>query len=300
MTARHMITAAAAATALVAAPLEGQQSTFRSGRTVVSVNVSVKAGNAPVAGLAAGDFELTDNDVRQTIDAVGVEAVPIDVTLVLDTSGSAARAIRQLLADVQAIAGRLRPADRLRLLTIDTYVHQVLPMQPAGKQVWPARIPFNGASAVHDALVAGLLTRVDVDRRHLIVAMTDGIDTSSTLDAEAVRRLTGRSDAVLHIVALTGQAAPPPVPPNWLPRRDAEIPTLQDAARRTGGELYPAGSLGAGVVGAFERVFDEFRTSYVLRYTPARVTTQGWHELQVKTTRPGKFTVRARRGYFGG
>ena len=48
------------------------------------------------------------------------------------------------------------------------------------------------------------------------------------------------------------------------------------------------------------RVFEDFRSSYVLRYTPARVTARGWHELEVKTTRAGRLTVRARRGYFGG
>lgn len=299
MTARNAITAAALA-ALVAAPAAQSQSTFRSGTTVVSVHVSVKAGNVPVAGLAAADFTLKDNGVTQTIDAVAVEAVPIDVTLVVDTSGSAAGAIARLLADAQQISGRLRATDRFRLMTIDTYVHQLLPMQAPERQVWPARIPYNGASAVHDALVAGLLTPVDVDRRHLVVAMTDGVDTTSTLDADTVRRVAGRSDAVMHIVALDGQSAPSPIPPNWLPRRDADLDILQEAARRTGGELSPAGALGANVVAAFDRVFEDFRSSYVLRYTPARVAARGWHELEVKTTRPGKLTLRARRGYFGG
>ncbi len=285
---------------LVAAPAAAPQPAFRSGTTIVSVNVSVKAGSAPVAGLTAPDFVLTDQGVRQTIDAVAIEAVPIDVTLVLDTSGSTAGGIRRLLADVRAIAGRLRSVDRFRLLTIDTYVHQILPMQAATQQAWPARIPLNGASAVHDALAAGLLTRVDVDRRHLIVAITDGIDTTSTLEADAVRRIAGRTDAVLHVVGVHGEVAPAPVPPNWLPRRDADLDVLQDAARRTGGELYPAGELGLDLAGAINTVFDDFRSSYVLRYTPARVSPRGWHELEVKTTRPGKLTVRARRGYFAG
>jgi VWFA-related protein len=300
MTVRNAMAAAAAVATVVASPAAQSQSTFRSGTIAVSVNVSVKAGNVPVSGLGAADFTLKDNGVPQTIDAVGVEAVPIDVTLVLDTSGSAAGAIPRLLADVQKIAGRLRTTDRFRLLTIDTYVHQVLPMQPAGRQVWPTRMAYNGASAVYDALVAGLLTPVDVDRRHLIVAMTDGLDTTSTLDADAVRRVAGRADGVLHIIEVSGEPARAPVPPNWLPRRDAQPDVLQDAARRTGGDFYPAGSLGADVVGAFDRVFEDFRSSYVLRYTPARVTPRGWHELEVNTTRPGKLTVRARRGYFGG
>jgi hypothetical protein len=45
---------------------------------------------------------------------------------------------------------------------------------------------------------------------------------------------------------------------------------------------------------------EEFRTSYMLRYSPQGVAGAGWHEITVKIARPGKFDVRARRGYEGG
>jgi VWFA-related protein len=285
-------------TALSAAA-SAPQSRFRSGTTSVSVNVSVRAGNTPATGLTASDFVLTDNGVQQAIDSVAVEAVPIDVTLILDTSGSTAGGIGRLVTDAREIAGLLRPIDRLRLLTIDTYVHQLLPMQPAKDHAWPSRISFNGASSVYDALVAGMIAPVDVDRRHLVVAMTDGKDTTSVLNAATVRDVAGRSDAVLHVVIVDLPSAPPPVPRNWLPRRDSDLDGLQEAARRSGGQLHRPGPLLSSTVRAFEAVFDDFRQSYVLRYTPARVRPDGWHEIQVKIERRGNYTVRARKGYFG-
>jgi hypothetical protein len=42
-----------------------------------------------------------------------------------------------------------------------------------------------------------------------------------------------------------------------------------------------------------------FRTSYVIQYTPSNVAGPGWHELDVRVTRPARATVRARKGYFG-
>ena len=45
------------------------------------------------------------------------------------------------------------------------------------------------------------------------------------------------------------------------------------------------------------RILDEFRSSYVLRYTPRGVDRPGWHEIDVRIVRPGSFTVRARKGY---
>jgi hypothetical protein len=44
----------------------------------------------------------------------------------------------------------------------------------------------------------------------------------------------------------------------------------------------------------------DFRTSYVLQYTPRGVPLQGWHELLVEVKPPGSFTIRARKGYEGG
>ena len=53
--------------------------------------------------------------------------------------------------------------------------------------------------------------------------------------------------------------------------------------------------------GDFKQIFDDFRASYVLRYTPAGVSREGWHDLNVKVRAPdtSKMTIRARRGYWG-
>ena len=62
----------------------------------VAISASVKRDNAPVANLTAADFRLTDNGVPQSIDAVTIESVPLDVTLFMDTSGSTAGALDRM------------------------------------------------------------------------------------------------------------------------------------------------------------------------------------------------------------
>ncbi len=51
---------------------------------------------------------------------------------------------------------------------------------------------------------------------------------------------------------------------------------------------------------AFLRALEDFRTSYVLRYTLEGVSSAGWHDVAVRVVKPGtRYQVRARRGYVG-
>jgi hypothetical protein len=75
------------------------------------------------------------------------------------------------------------------------------------------------------------------------------------------------------------------------------LDALQIAVHRTGGALYQEVS---GLPATFRKVLDEFRTGYVLRYTPHGVPREGWHEIIVKSTRRRSYDVRARKGYEGG
>jgi hypothetical protein len=53
--------------------------------------------------------------VTQSIDAVTIESVPLDVTLFMDTSGSTAGALDRMKSNVISIAKMLRPDDRIPL-----------------------------------------------------------------------------------------------------------------------------------------------------------------------------------------
>jgi PhoPQ-activated pathogenicity-related protein len=50
----------------------------------------------------------------------------------------------------------------------------------------------------------------------------------------------------------------------------------------------------------FEQVLADFRQRYLVHYTPTGVSEKGWHTITVRLKKPAKYTVTARRGYFGG
>src|SRR3954467_12474937 len=89
------------------------QSTFRSGVDVVQVDVSVMRGGKAVAGLAAGNFSLTDNGVAQEVASATLDTLPLNVILALDVSGSVAgEELAHLIQAGTQLVRTLRPGDR--------------------------------------------------------------------------------------------------------------------------------------------------------------------------------------------
>jgi VWFA-related protein len=281
-------------------PEQSQQPVFRAEVASVFVNASVTQGNNPVAGLSADDFVISDNGVRQKIDTISFEAIPIDLTLFHDTSLSQTGRIEGLKDDVRRIAAFLRPVDRVRLITLDFQIKDVFGWQPAGGTLDLSGVRAGSNSAVYDGVFAAIMHRPDPDRRHLIVALTDGIDAGSTIGSQAVLDAARHSEGVLHLVLLAHRGGKS-VAGYWLPTRHDEDgqERLKQAAEATGGRVQTQ-ILSVNVVGYFRQAFDDFRQSYVLRYTPTGVPRDGWHEITVEVPGHPRATIRARKGYFGG
>ena len=278
----------------------GDQAVFRARTDLVAISAAVKRGNAPVANLEAADFRVTDNGVTQAIDAVTIESVPLDVTLFMDTSGSTAGALDRMKKNVATIAGMLRPDDQFRLLTIGLSVEVPVPWQPAGKPIDLDMKAVPGISLIYDALFVALTHRPAAGRRHLIVAMTDGEECGSVLDGARVLDASGRTEAVLHwiYVSNSGDFDRNAVGAWCTPTDARQVDFVGQSASRTGGDSHRS-RFGDPAVRTFAQILDEFRRSYVLRYSPQGVPSSGWHTVSVTVPAQPALTVKARSGYFG-
>jgi len=287
-----------------------QRPQFRAFTDIVTVDVSVRRGNQSVQGLKAADFQLSDNSVPQTIEMFEMTALPLDVTVAVDTSGSMVTMLDPVRGHMQQSAAILKPGDRMRLISFSDAVTQLSPFTPVSPGFSVPPLAGGGATSMYDGLVAALVPPREGDRRHLVVAFTDGVDTMSVLGSEALLEVGRRSDSVLHLFLITvsGVTRPPPPPVDWrLDTRSRWSPatvedaffTLRDTARDTGGlfqRLFDSPSMPE----ALRRAIEDFRTSYVLRYRATGVARDGWHAIDVRLVKPAPgTTIRARRGYFG-
>lgn len=299
-----------------------RQQTFRSGVTGVVIPASVRSGNKPVHNLTANDFELRDNGVVQSLQDVSAERIPIDLTLLLDLSSSVdGPTLQRLKTAVVDTAGLLRADDRIRLVTISQVLREVFPLQPKGAGMPIDTLSAEGATSLYDGLAATMMRPTEIGRRQLIVAFTDGRDSTSIIDENALKAIGELTDAVVDIVIPIGTRAPetrrlsqraggapdslagaPNVSVNGQPVAGAAVDivpaALSSLVAPTAGQvltLPPDESISR----VFKTMLDDFRATYVLQYVPAGVEPSGWHAVDITVKRRGRFEVRARNGYRG-
>ena len=276
---------AALALALLVVPRPSAQSVFRGSTTGVEVDVRVRDKGRPVTSLTAADFELRDNGVLQRIADESLADLPVDVTLVLDSSGSVEGISEEMTRARREFTRLLRDDDRLRVLTIDTVPGGTpdfrSPSQALTSPIEPQA--QGGTSSVYDTLAIALVHTPDVGRRGMVIVFTDGIDNRSAIDARRLIEVARVSENVLYFVSTTptpGHAARL-AEPVILPGADG-LAALKRASDETGGRLVSGGTLGTSLVPFFRDALDDFRTRYVLRYSPKGVDAIGWHALEVK------------------
>ena len=270
--------------------LSGSQ--FRTTAEGVEVPVTVVQKRKAVVGLVAADFQVLENGRPVKITDVSVDARPLDVTLLLDVSDSTAlpwiRAHAGLVAAAGGVNGLLRASDTVAMYAFSERLERVSP-----ENAFPV-VP-RGQTAVFDAILEALLQRPSTPRR-IIIVLTDGLDTASTVPVAITRTVAERHDAVVHVVALShligqwyfGQFGSR----NGFDEFSAELRALVTG---TGGRFFVVDSPD-DFLPALKELVEQARTRYYLRFTPF-TTAPGWHTLTVSTTNKDH-QVAHRRGYW--
>jgi len=276
--------------------LARQQPTFRVGVDLVAVDVSVTRNVEPVAGLKVENFEVFDNGVKQKLERVIQEQVPLEAFLVLDMSGSVAGAeLEQLKAAASAFVSGLTPQDKVALVTFSQQasIAQALTadFDAFGRAL--AAVQAGGNTAIYDATRLAITMRKPGNTRGVAVVFTDGMDNASTASAKAVVDAAEHSDLVVYGVAVSPAGRGGFGIPDL--RSQFQVGFLRSLADTTGGRVFNAAT-GPRLKQVFALILDDIRARYLLTYYPDKVAA-GWHKLQVKLNGV-KGDVLARRGYY--
>jgi VWFA-related protein len=267
------------------APDLSSQARFRASTEAVILDVSVTDEGRPVVGLTPDDFVVLDNGVTQALQDLTAERLPIDVHITVDISGSLSFNERAVLVEaIEHVRNGMAIGDRMSVMEFGTHVQESSPL--AAPDQSKITLGYGVDTAVLDAMLLALV-RPDVPgRRAFSLFLTDGDDTASYFDSTVVLDTARFSKGPMTIVLAPDRAAPP------------AGGVLRSIAIGTGGELLTLRNRDS-LRETFAQALENFRSSYVLRYTPAGVAAGGWHDVRV-SVRNSRYRVRARQGYDAG
>jgi len=169
----------------------------------VDAEVLTEAGQV-VTGLTMDDFRVFDEGSQQRIVACRTDEEPLDVILLIDTSGSMRLAPQKLGAAAHQALAELKRGDRVAVMRFDTATTLVSPFTEdldATEQtiLGLTRFRFRGGTYIHQAIddaAQYLLKERRTRRRRAIVIVTDNVGSRTISEKRVVRDLW-EADAVL-------------------------------------------------------------------------------------------------------
>ncbi|MEO6391088.1 MAG: VWA domain-containing protein [Pyrinomonadaceae bacterium] len=245
-------------------------------------------------GLTAADLVVIDNGRVRDIAFFGAQARPVDIVFALDDSGS----IRDVIAQQQATAlDLLRRFDQPSQMALIRFSQESRLAVPFTGELKLLRSEFARSAAgqtrtaIFDAaLVAvkafGDLKSNSAERRRLVILLSDGLDTASTVkprDVIAAAREAGVSFYVIHLPLYTVRG-------NSLVTRPV-AKGFKDLATQTGG-LYLAGPNARAALSGpsaidlapvFQSIANDINGRYDLAYyLDPSTDVKGTHHLEVR------------------
>ena len=274
--------------------------TLRVDVNLVNVYVTVTDEHgAPIGGLAKENFVLKEDGAEQKISVFDKEsALPISIALAIDTSLSTRHDLPLEQASAKKFAHTiLRPIDALSVYSFSEIVHESTPGYTSDlKRIDQGidHVRLGASTAVYDAVYVASRALDKRKGRKVLVLITDGENTSSTVDYPEALRAAQQAEALIYSIIIV------PIEASAGREIGGEHALIQ-LSEDTGGKYYYATST-QELDDAFRKISDELRTQYLLAYYPAQRTSfSQFRRIEVKVAAvpdTAKYRVRHRTGYY--
>lgn len=247
-----------------------------------------------IGGLKKEDFTVVKGGEKQVIEYFADADVPMNVAILIDTSGSAAPVLGDIGHAAKLFISQLGPEDKAMVVTADFEIKVLQSLtgdQRKLKQgvdgVFVADLP---GSRMNDAIYQVLTKEfAGVKGRKAIIVLTDGYIGGKVPYPTLVNELK-ESDALIYPVFYQIK--------RLLPREVKTISyselikiypvsLLNDLAAMTGGRIYAAE--GSDFKTAFQNIADDLKKQYVLGFYPTDPGDRSANNLKITVERKDVF-----------
>jgi len=188
------------------APLPGQPTVIRSDASLVLIPAHVtNANGAIVANLTKSDFQITDDNIPQTITHFSMDDAPASIGLVYDCSGSMRDKMHQSAAAANAFFHTANPDDEFFLVEFGDRAKLAIPFSFDPDDILSkiaGTKPF-GRTALLDALqIAMAHMKTARNLRKALVILSDGGDNQSRHNRRQIKSALLEADVQVYAMGL--------------------------------------------------------------------------------------------------
>ena len=288
------------------APTEQSQpgTVFRSGASLVALNVTVSDGKRLVPGLAQNDFSVYEDGVLQHVQFFEAHEIPIDLILLIDTSASMADKMEVVHDAAIGFLKTLRDSDRGAVVTFGDNVNisQQLSSDRGALEQAVRQAQPHGSTALNNALYVAMkqfarsAQQAGEIRRQAIAVLSDGEDTSSVISFDDVLAMARKSGINIYTICVQNRysIARAESGRKYFSESDYAMKTL---AQETGALSYFPQTV-QELKGIYASISDELSNQYSIGYSPSNWRADGrFRRIVVRINAHPEFQPRARQGY---
>ena len=276
--------------------------TFRSGVDLVALNVTVTdPSNRYITDLAAEDFLLYEDGVKQDIRYFSRTSLSLSVSLLLDSSASMEDKMRTTQEAALGFVQSLRPQDQAQVIDFDSRVNVLATFtssKPDLEKAITSTVP-GGSTSLYTAIYIALreLKKTEARgiedlRRRAVIVLSDGEDTSSLVAYDEVLEAAKRSETAIYAIGIRTKDATG----TGKGYGQADF-ALRQLTTQTGGRVFFPSSVDE-LKAIYALIEQELSSQYVVGYTSSNPKRDGaWRRINIRTSRAGA-AARTRMGYY--
>ncbi|HKQ74553.1 MAG TPA: VWA domain-containing protein [Blastocatellia bacterium] len=285
-------------------PVTDKDTTFKIDTELVLLDVTViDQNNTPVFNLNKDDFSVYEDRIKQTIESVSREEVPVSFGLVIDTSGSmrsklqtvsdaAVSMIKQMRSDDEAFVASFKAEPEL----VQDFTADRRELEDAISELYTS-----GGTALLDAIIAtaDYAHEKGKQRRKALIIFSDGLEKNSSVKEKEVMEAIKEDEAQVYLVGFIDEDMEEKSLFGKSPAKKAKE-LLSRIADDSGGKAYFPQDI-SEIPAIAAQIAKDLRTQYVVSYYPTNDKRDGtFRTIQVGVNNTGsrKFIARTRRGYY--
>jgi Ca-activated chloride channel family protein len=284
-------------------PVTASDERITIGTDMVNLDVTViDQNNNPVFNLKKEDFSVYEDKVRQSVENVIRQELPISIGLVIDTSGSMGSKIETVTDSAALMIKQMKQDDEAFIASFKNTPELVQDFTGDKKKLEGAlgELFTSGGTALLDAIIAtaDYAQEKGKRRRKALVVITDGLEKNSAAKEKELMDAIKEDEVQVYLVGFVDEGRGNKYAPSNSSNSAKDL--LTRIADDSGGRaFFPKDVSEIPAIAA--QISNDLRTQYVVSYYSSNDNQDGsFRSVQVAVNYVGgrKLIARARRGYY--